>query len=99
VARIRARMQETMKAAGFQGDLPAFIAMLRKDPRFYATSRQQLLEKSSEIAKRADDQLPAHFGVLPRLTYGVRPVPASIEKGYTTGRYFGGDPRSAGPAG
>ncbi|MET3666242.1 DUF885 family protein [Caulobacter sp. 1776] len=93
VARIRARMQETMKAAGFQGDLPAFIAMLRKDPRFYATSRQQLLEKSSEIAKRADDQLPAHFGVLPRLTYGVRPVPASIEKGYTTGRYFGGDPK------
>jgi len=91
VARIRARMQETMKAAGFQGDLPAFLAMLRKDPRFYATSRQQLLEKSSEIAKRADDQLPAHFGVLPRLTYGVRPVPASIEKGYTTGRYFGGD--------
>ncbi|WP_395442936.1 DUF885 domain-containing protein [Caulobacter sp. UC70_42] len=91
VARIRARMEETMKAAGFQGDLPAFLAMLRKDPRFYATSRQQLLEKSSEIAKRADDQLPAHFGVLPRLTYGVRPVPASIEKGYTTGRYFGGD--------
>lgn len=91
VARIRARMQETMKAAGFQGDLPAFLAMLRKDPRFYATSRQQLLEKSSEIAKRADDQLPAHFGILPRLTYGVRPVPASIEKGYTTGRYFGGD--------
>ena len=91
VTRIRARMEETMKAAGFQGDLPAFLAMLRKDPRFYATSRQQLLEKSSEIAKRADDQLPAHFGVLPRLTYGVRPVPASIEKGYTTGRYFGGD--------
>jgi uncharacterized protein (DUF885 family) len=91
VARIRARMQDAMKAAGFQGDLTAFIAMLRKDPRFYATSRQQLLEKSCEIAKRADDQLPAHFGVLPRLTYGVRAVPASIEKGYTTGRYFGGD--------
>ncbi len=93
VARIRARMQAAMKAAGFQGDLTAFIAMLRRDPRFYATSRQQLLEKSSEIAKRADDQLPAHFGVLPRLTYGVRAVPASIEKGYTTGRYFGGDPK------
>ena len=93
VARIRARMQEAMKAAGFQGDLPGFIAMLRQDPRFYATSRQQLLEKASEIAKRADDQLPAHFGVLPRLTYGVRPVPASIERGYTTGRYFGGDPK------
>jgi uncharacterized protein (DUF885 family) len=94
VARIRARMEVVMKQAGFQGDLPAFITYLRKDPRFYATSRQQLLEKSSEIAKRADDQLPAHFGTLPRLTYGVRPVPASIEQGYTTGRYFGGDPKT-----
>ena len=93
VARIRARMQTVMKDTGFTGTLPEFIAYLRKDPKFYATSRQQLLEKASEIAKRADDQLPAHFGVLPRLTYGVRPVPASIEKGYTTGRYFGGDPK------
>ena len=94
VARIRARMEGVMKQAGFTGDLPAFIAFLRKDPRFYATSRQQLLEKASEIAKRADDQLPVHFGTLPRLTYGVRPVPASIEQGYTTGRYFGGDART-----
>ncbi|MBI1682219.1 DUF885 domain-containing protein [Caulobacter hibisci] len=98
VRRIRARMETVMREAGFQGDLPAFLAYLRKDPKFYATSRQQLLEKASEIAKRADDQLPAHFGTLPRLTYGVRPVPASIEKGYTTGRYFGGDPK-AGRAG
>ena len=94
VARIRARMQTVMKDTGFTGTLPDFIAYLRKDPKFYATSRQQLLEKASEIAKRADDQLPAHFGVLPRLSYGVRPVPASIEKGYTTGRYFGGDPKT-----
>lgn len=93
VARIRGRMQTVMQQAGFKGTLPEFIAYLRKDPRFYATSRQQLLEKASEIAKRADDQLPAHFGTLPRLTYGVRPVPASIEQGYTTGRYFGGDPK------
>jgi len=98
VARIRARMETVMKEAGFKGDLPAFLTFLRTDPRFYATSRQQLLEKASEIAKRAEDQLPAHFGTLPRLTYGVRPVPASIEKGYTTGRYFGGDPK-AGRAG
>jgi uncharacterized protein (DUF885 family) len=93
VKRIRARMQTVMEQTGFKGTLPEFIAYLRKDPKFYATSRQQLLEKASEIAKRSDDQLPAHFGTLPRLTYGVRPVPASIEQGYTTGRYFGGDPK------
>ncbi|TAJ71150.1 MAG: DUF885 family protein [Phenylobacterium sp.] len=92
VARIRAQMLVTMREAGFTGDLPAFIAMLRKDPRFYATSRQQLLEKASEIAKRIDDQLPGWYGTLPRLTYGVRPVPPEIEAAYTTGRYFQGSP-------
>lgn len=92
VARIRARMEVVMKEAGWTGDLPGFIAMLRKEPRFYATSREDLLEKASEIAKRIDDQLPGYFATLPRLPYGVRPVPKEIEAGYTTGRYFQGSP-------
>jgi len=93
VARIHGEMQTAMAQAGWTGDLPGFIAMLRKDPRFYATSRQQLLEKASEIAKRIDDKLPRWFATLPRLTYGVRPVPAEIEDTYTTGRYFEGNPK------
>ena len=92
VARIRAQMLVIMKETGFTGDLPAFIAMLRKDPKFYARSRQELLEKASEIAKRIDDKLPGYYGTLPRLTYGVRPVPPEIEAAYTTGRYFQGSP-------
>ena len=92
VARIRGEMDAAMAQTGFKGDFPAFLAMLRSDPRFYATSRQDLLEKASEIAKRIDDQLPHWFATLPRLTYGVRPVPADIEATYTTGRYFPGNP-------
>lgn len=93
VARIRAEMGKVMAETGWTGDLPSFIAMLRKDPRFYTTSRQDLMEKASEIAKRVDDQLPRWFATLPRLPYGVRQVPAEIEEGYTTGRYFSGSPR------
>jgi uncharacterized protein (DUF885 family) len=90
VARIRREMEAVMAETGFQGDFPAFLALLRSDPRFYATSREELLEKASRIAKRIDNELPAWFATLPRLTYGVRPVPADIEATYTTGRYFGG---------
>lgn len=90
VARIRARMDTEMQAAGWTGDFASFLAFLRSDPQFYAASREQLLEKASEMAKRADDGLPALFGTLPRTPYGVRPVPAEIEANYTTGRYFGG---------
>jgi uncharacterized protein (DUF885 family) len=93
VLRIRQAMQQTMHEAGFQGTLKEFLAMLRSDPRFTVNSRQALLEKASEIAKRIDDQLPRHFGRLPRLPYGVRPVPAEIEENYTTGRYFPGSPQ------
>ena len=93
VARIRAEMTTAIAATGFKGDMAAFVTMLRKDPRFYATSRQDLLEKASEIDKRIDDKLPRYFATLPRLTFGVRPVPADIEDSYTTGRYFGGSPK------
>ncbi len=93
VARIRALMDGVMAETGFTGTFPEFLNFLRTDPRFYATSREQLLEKASEIAKRADDRLPGLFGTLPRLTYGVRPVPQDQEDGYTTGRYFGGSPK------
>jgi uncharacterized protein (DUF885 family) len=86
VARIRAEMEEQIGSSGFKGDFPEFLAFLRSNPRFYVDSRQKLLEKVSEIAKRIDDQLPRHFGRLPRLTYGVRPVPAEIEENYTSGR-------------
>jgi len=92
VARIRAQMEVIMRETGFTGDLAAFIAMLRKEPKFYAKSRQELLEKASEIAKRIDDKLPGYYGTLPRLSYGVRPVPPEIEAAYTTGRYFQGSP-------
>ena len=90
VTRIRARMDVEMQAAGWTGDFASFLAFLRTDPQFYATSREDLLKEASEMAKRADNGLPALFGTLPRLPYGVRPVPAEIEANYTTGRYFGG---------
>lgn len=90
VARIRARMDVEMRAAGWTGNFAGFLNFLRTDPQFYATSREQLLEKASEMSKRADDGLPALFGTLPRTPYGVRPVPLEIEATYTTGRYFPG---------
>ncbi|MFN4092154.1 MAG: DUF885 domain-containing protein [Brevundimonas sp.] len=90
VARIRDRMEAEMRATGWTGDFAGFLTFLRTDPQFYAPSREALLEKASEMAKRADNGLPALFGTLPRLPYGVRAVPAEIEANYTTGRYFGG---------
>ncbi|WP_288757991.1 DUF885 family protein [uncultured Brevundimonas sp.] len=90
VARIRARMDVEMKASGWTGDFAGFLNFLRTDPQFYAATREELLEKASEMAKRADGGLPPLFATLPRLPYDVQPVPSQIEENYTTGRYNGG---------
>lgn len=90
VTRIRGLMEKTIAETGFKGSFADFLKMLRTDPRFYAKTPEELMEKASEIAKRSDDQLPRLFGTLPRLPYGVRAVPADIAEGYTTGRYWVG---------
>ncbi len=93
IQRIRAAMQVQIAASGFNGDFAAFQAKLRHDPQFYVGTREELLEKASRLAKRVDGQLPHFFGKLPRLSYGVRPVAAAIEDGYTSARYDPGSPQ------
>ncbi|MBN7797824.1 DUF885 domain-containing protein [Parahaliea mediterranea] len=72
--RIRAEMEATIRRTGFDGSFQDFLAHLREDPRFYAESPEDLLEKVSLIAKRMDGQMPTYFGRLPRLPYTVRKV-------------------------
>lgn len=91
VARIRAEMDAVIAETGFEGDFVAFLDFLRTDPQFYAQSERELMMVASYLSKKADDAMPAFFHHLPRLSYGVRPVPAAIAPNYTTGRYWPGD--------
>lgn len=87
VARITQEMEAIKREVGFTGDLTAFFAHLRTAPEFYATTPEALLMRAAWIAKRIDAQLPRWFATLPRLTYGVEPVPDAIAPFYTGGRY------------
>lgn len=98
VSRIRTEMDDVIGQTGFVGGFNAFIHYLRTDETFYAASPESLLSSASEIAKRLDAILPQYFYTLPRLPYGVSPVPETIAPGYTTGRYSQGDAQ-AGRAG
>lgn len=91
VERIRAEMELVIGETGFEGEFADFLEYLRTDPKFYARSERELLMQAAWIAKRADDAMPRFFRRLPRLSYGVRPVPASMAPNYTTGRYWAGD--------
>ena len=92
VARIRGEMDAVIAETEFEGSFAEFLTFLRTDPQFYAQSREDLLMHASYIAKQLDGKMPEYFETLPRLSYGVIPVPKEIEKTYTTGRYFSGNP-------
>jgi uncharacterized protein (DUF885 family) len=91
-------MADVRKATGFQGDKKAFGEFLRTDPRFYDKSADDLLAGYRNICKRIDPELPRFFGKLPRLTYGVKPVPAYSAEAKPTAYYEAGSPE-AGRAG
>ncbi|HEX8194354.1 MAG TPA: DUF885 family protein [Allosphingosinicella sp.] len=86
VAMIRAQMHEVMREVGFQGDLSAFLTFLRTDPRFYATTPEQLLREGAWIAKQFDGISARWFGRQPRARFAIRAVPDDIAPFYTTGR-------------
>ncbi|WP_267381212.1 MULTISPECIES: DUF885 family protein [unclassified Sphingomonas] len=86
VAHLHDEMLAVMRAVRFEGDLPAFLTYLRTDPRFYATSPQDLLNRAAWIAKTFDGKAKDWFGHLPRSRFAIKPVPAEIAPFYTSGR-------------
>ncbi len=97
VKRIRALMDAVIVESGFQGNFVEFCDMLRVDPRFYFTDKEALLSAYRDVAKRIDPELPKLFGKLPRLPYGVLPVPEYAEQSQTTAYYMPGSPQAGRP--
>lgn len=86
VARIEAEMRQTMRDAGFDGTLEAFIQFLRTDPQFYAKTPDELLMVSAWVAVRVDGRLGEVLGQLPRRRFTIVPVPEALAPFYTAGR-------------
>ena len=89
VARVRAEMDAILRQVEFDGSFSGFVEFLRTDSRFYLKDPRDFLKEAAYIAKKIDGQMPAFFRTLPRLPYGIMPVPDDIAPNYTTGRYWG----------
>ncbi len=90
VARLRAAMEGLKTETGFQGTLPEFFGFLRTDPQFFHETPAALLAAYRDVAKRIDPELVKVFRTLPRLPYGVRPIPDNTAPDTTTAYYQGG---------
>ncbi|MEM6687933.1 MAG: DUF885 domain-containing protein [Planctomycetota bacterium] len=86
--RIRKRMIAIKEELKFDGDLNAFVEYLRTDPKFYAKSGEELLQKTAYVLKLADGGLPNLFGKLPRIPYGIREIPDYVAPQTTSAYYW-----------
>ncbi|MFL9841221.1 DUF885 domain-containing protein [Sphingomonas sp. ST-64] len=91
VARIRAEMEKVAKDAGF-ATREAFVQELRTNPKYYAKTPEELMAAAALQAKEIDGKMPGFFNRLPRLSYGLRRIPAETAEGTTTAYYGPGNP-------
>lgn len=87
VRRIRDAMQAIIDEVDFSGSFQDFLAYLRSDPQFYFDNPDELYESYLATSKRIDPELVKLFGKLPRMPYGVKPIPDSIAPDTTTAYY------------
>lgn len=100
VARIKAEMIEVIQTTDWlksnsnylsEADLfAAFVEYLRTDERFYYEKSDDLLEGYRALSKKVDPELTKLFGVIPRLPYGVRPLPDFTAESSPTAYYYPG---------
>jgi len=108
VARIKTEMMGVIARTDWDGNtkewpsadtkFAAFVHYLRTDPRFYFTDPDDLLRSYRALAKTIDPELIRLFGHLPRLPYGVRPLPLFAAKTAPAAFYYPGSFDSGIPA-
>lgn len=87
VKRIRDEMQLVIDELEFGGTFDDFLNFLRTDRQFYYDTPEELFEGYLAVSKRIDPELVKLFGKLPRMPYGLRPIPDNIAPDTTTAYY------------
>lgn len=87
VARIRSEMEAIQKQVGFEGSFQQFLEHLRSDKQYYYQTPDELFSGYLALCKKIDPQLTRLFRRLPRIPYGLEPVPQHMAPDTTTAYY------------
>lgn len=87
VARIRKEMEAIVAEVKFEGSFQEFLVHLRTDKQFYYDDPRDLMNGYLALCKRVDPQLTKLFKTLPRIPYGLEPIPEHIAPD-TTAAYY-----------
>ncbi len=96
VARIEGEMARVARDAGFTGTVAEFERRLGNDPAMHFSGQDEMLQYARGVLARVEPELPRLFRKTPRMTVGVRPIPADREastaSNYTAGTADGSRP-------
>ena len=87
VQRIRGEMEKVLERVEWKGTFAEFLKHLQTDPKFYYDDPEDLLTAYRAISKRIDPELVRLFRKLPRMPYGVEPIPEHLAPDTTTAYY------------
>jgi uncharacterized protein (DUF885 family) len=96
VARIENEQLAIAKKLGFS-DLKTFRASLKDNPKFFAKSPEQIVDKYRGYIDQMRPELPKLFGLLPKAPLEVRPMQAYRAKEGAGADYFQGTPDGSRP--
>lgn len=88
LAGIHAEMTAIARRAGHAGDLESFLDAVRKDPKNFFTTREEVRKDAERLVAKATAKLPEWFGTLPKTALVVKPVEEFQEKNEAAARYF-----------
>ena len=79
VARIEGEMERIARADGFTGPATAYEQELGRRPGMRFSSREEMIAYARDTLARIEPALPKLFSRLPKMTVGIRPIPADRE--------------------
>jgi uncharacterized protein (DUF885 family) len=80
VARLQSEIEKVAAEAGFGNRTDEFRRHLATDKSFQASNAKVMLEQMQALCKTIDRHIPAYFGRLPRITYGVQSIPPALSE-------------------
>jgi uncharacterized protein (DUF885 family) len=84
--RVLLEMADIRREVGFNGTANEFVDQVLQGKAMLFRTEAEILAHGRDIAKRIDPELPRLFKKLPRITYGVKAIPA--DRALTAAPYY-----------
>ncbi len=89
VARIQGEMLNVLAELKFKGELKDFFVEIKKNPKMYFKSEDELLTSYRQLRATVDPLLPKLFNIQPKADFEIRPVEAFRAASSSSGQYQG----------